>query len=126
MGQAISSKKGVIMTNISDNLQNNAQFRFYKFPQSLISNTRYNSITNDAKLLYTLMLDRTSLSVKNSWYDRYGKLFIYYTIKEIEESLQCSHNKAVRTLDELEAVKLIQRVKQGQGRPTRIYVKKIL
>ncbi len=114
------------MTNISDNLQNYAQFRFYKFPQSLISNTRYNSITNDAKLLYTLMLDRTSLSVKNSWYDRYGNLFIYYTIKDIEKSLQCSHNKAVRTLDELEAVKLIQRVKQGQGRPTRIYVKKIL
>jgi len=72
------------------------------------------------------MLDRTSLSVKNSWYDRYGKLFIYFTIREIEESLQCSHNKAVRTLDELEAVKLIQRVKQGQGRPTKIYVKKIL
>lgn len=72
------------------------------------------------------MLDRTSLSVKNSWYDRYGKLFIYFTIREIEERLQCSHNKAVRTLDELEAVKLIQRVKQGQGKPTRIYVKKIL
>ncbi len=94
--------------------------------ERLLSNTRYNSITNDAKLLYTLMLDRTSLSVKNSWYDRYGNLFIYYTIKEIEESLQCSHNKAVRMLDELEAVELIQRVKQGQGRPTRIYVKKIL
>lgn len=114
------------MTNIFDNLQNNTQFRFYKFPQSLISSTRYNSITNDAKLLYTLMLDRTSLSVKNSWYDQYGKLFIYFTIREIEESLQCSHNKAVRTLDELKAMKLIQRVKQGQGRPTRIYVKKIL
>lgn len=125
-GTSHFQQKGVTMTNIFDNLQNNTQFRFYKFPQSLISSTRYNRITNDAKLLYTLMLDRTSLSVKNSWYDRNGKLFIYFTIREIEESLQCSHNKAVRTLDELESVKLIQRVKQGQGRPTRIYVKKIL
>lgn len=94
------------MINIFDNLQNNTQFRFYKFPQSLISNTRYRGVTNDAKLLYTLILDRTSLSVKSSWHDRHGKLFTYYTIKEIEESLQCSHNKAVRMLDEPEAVKL--------------------
>lgn len=124
MEQAISMEKTMI--NIFDNLQNSTQFRFYKFQQSLISNTRHRGVTNDAKFLYTLMLDRTSLSVKSSWYDRHGKLFIYYTIKEIEESLQCSHNKAVRMLDELEDVKLIQRVKQGQGRLSRIYVKKIL
>ena len=126
MGQAISEQKECQMTNISANIQNNNHFRFLKFPHSLLSDKRYTGITNDAKLLYALMLDRTSLSVKHSWYDRDGRLFIYYTVKEIEGSLQCSHNKVLRMLDELEHVRLIQRAKQGQGKPTKFYVKKIL
>ena len=126
MGQAISEQKESKMTNISANYQNNNQFRFLKFPHSLLSDKRYAGITNDAKLLYALMLDRTSLSVKHSWYDREGRLFIYYTVKEIEGTLQCSHNKVLRMLDELENVRLIQRAKQGQGKPTKLYIKKIL
>lgn len=114
------------MPNISVKFQNNDQFRFLKFPHSLLSDKRYSGITNDAKLLYALMLDRTSLSVKHSWYDREGRLFIYYTVKEVEETLQCSHNKVLRMLDELENVRLIQRAKQGQGKPTKFYIKKIL
>ncbi len=113
------------MTNFSDNLQNSEQFRFLKFPLSLLNDPRYMRITNDAKILYALMLDRTSLSVKHSWYDREGMLFIYFTVKEIEERLQCSHNKALRMLGELEQVQLIRRIKQGQGKPTKFYVKKI-
>ena len=114
------------MTNISVNYQNNNQFRFLKFPHSLLSNRRYAGITNDAKLLYALMLDRTSLSVKHSWYDKEGRVFIYYTVKEVESTLQCSHNKVLRMFGELETVRLIQRVKQGQGKPTKFYIKKIL
>ena len=114
------------MTNFSYNSEDTAKIRFLKFPHSLLSDPRYSGMSNDAKLLYALMLDRTSLSVKHSWYDREGKLFIYYTVKEIEGTLQCSHNKVLRMLDELENVQLIQRVKQGQGKPTKFYVKKIL
>ena len=113
------------MTNFSDYFENTAKFRFLKFPHSLLSDPRYMGISNDAKLLYALMLDRTSLSARHSWYDKQGKLFIYYTIKEIEGTLQCSHNKVIRLLNELEKVKLIQRVKQGQGKPTKFYVKNI-
>lgn len=126
MGQAISERKECQMTNFSANFQNSDHFRFLKFPHSLLSDKRYAGITNDAKLLYALMLDRTSLSVKHSWYDREGRLFIYYTVKEIEGTLQCSHNKVLRMLDELENVRLIQRAKQGQGKPTKFYIKKIL
>ncbi len=86
------------MTNFSDIFSNCVQFRFLKFPLALLFEPRYASVTNDAKLLYALMLDRTSLSAKHNWYDKQGRLYIYFTIREIETTLQCSHNKALRSL----------------------------
>ncbi len=83
-------------------------------------------LSTDAKLLYGLMLDRMGLSAKNGWYDDLGRVYIYYTLEEIQEDLNCGHDKAVKLLAELDTRKgigLIERVKQGQGRPCRIYVK---
>ena len=85
-------------------------------------------MSTDAKLLYGLLLDRMGLSAKNGWYDEVGRVYIYYTLDEIQEDLNCGHEKAVRLLAELDTghkgFGLIERVKQGQGRPTKIYVKR--
>ena len=67
------------------------------------------------------------LSVRNGWYDDAGRVYIFYTLDEIQEDLNCGHEKAVKLLSELDTDKgcgLIERVKQGQGRPTKIYVKR--
>ena len=74
-------------------------------------------------MLYGLLLDRMSLSAKNGWYDGAGRVYIYYTLEEIQNDLRCTHGKAVKLLAELDKGKgfgLIERVKQGQGRPTKI------
>ncbi len=67
-------------------------------------------------------------SVKNSWYGKQGRVYLYYTLEEIQEGLNCGHGKAAKLLVELDNVKndfgLIERVRQGQGRPTEIYVKR--
>ena len=68
-----------------------------------------------------------SLSIKNEWYDKTGRVYIYYTVEEICDSLNCGRDKAMRLLAELDTGKgvgLIERKKQGQGKPTRIYVKR--
>lgn len=104
------------------------QFSFYRIPRQLITGETFKKLSTDAKLLYGLLLDRMGLSVKNGWYDDMGRVFIYYTLDEIQEDLNCGHEKAVRLLAELDTGKkgfgLIERVKQGQGRPTKIYVKR--
>ena len=67
------------------------------------------------------------LSARNGWYDDAGRVYIFYTLDEIQEDLSCGHEKAVKLLSELDADKgcgLIERVKQGQGRPAKIYVKR--
>ena len=113
------------MTSNSDYFQNYHSFRFLRFPHSLLFDVKYAKVSNDAKILFALMYDRISLSEKNGFYDKQGRVFIYYTIKEIESTLHCSHNKAIRMLNELEGIKLIQRAKQGQGRPTKFYIKRV-
>lgn len=103
------------------------QFSFYRIPKLLITDDCFKNVSTDAKLLYGLMLDRMSLSAKNNWLDEQGRVYIYYRIDEIQAALNCGHDKVIKILAELDTGKgigLIQRVRQGQGRPTIIYVKR--
>ena len=45
------------------------QFSFFRIPRVLIQDPRFKQASTDAKLLYGLMLDRMSLSMKNGWLD---------------------------------------------------------
>ena len=75
------------------------------------------------------MLDRLSLSMMNDWIDEENRVYIYFTLEDICELLNCKTDKAVKLLAELDTNKgigLIERVKQGQGKPTKIYVKKFI
>jgi hypothetical protein len=103
------------------------QYSFYRIPKILIVDDRFKGLSTDAKLLYGLMLDRMSLSVKNDWFDEENRVFIHFALNDIMEQLNCQHGKAVKLLAELDDAKgigLIRRVKQGQGRPAIIYVMK--
>ena len=59
------------------------QFSFYRVPRLLIKDTRFKGLSSDAKLLYGLMLDRMSLSIKNGWFDDENRAYIIYTIDNI-------------------------------------------
>ena len=101
------------------------QFSFFRIPRQLITGERFKHISTDAKLLYGLLLDRMGLSEQNGWYDENGRVYIYYTLREIQRNLNCGQDKAIKLLAELDhGCDLIDRVRQGQGRPTKIYVKK--
>lgn len=99
------------------------QFSFFRIPRALMKDARFHGLSTDAKLLYGLMLDRMGLSLQSGWLDAENRVFIYFTLDEIQDTLVCGHNKAVRLLAELEKYTLIERVKQGQGKPAKIYVK---
>lgn len=102
------------------------QFAFYRIPKLLVTDERFQGLSTDAKLLYGLMLDRMSLSLKNGWLDEQGRVYIYFHAEEIMSLLHCRSEKASKLLAELDSKKgigLIERVRQGQGKPTTIYVK---
>lgn len=65
------------------------RFTFIKLPKCLVEDEGFVELSMDAKLLYALFLDRVSLSIKNGWIDNQGRVFIYYSIKNICVDLNC-------------------------------------
>lgn len=102
------------------------QFSFYRVPRLLIKDARFKVLSSDAKLLYGLMLDRMSLSMKNGWVDDENRAYIYYTVENIMEDLGCAKATSVKIIAELDSKKgigLIEKKRQGLGKPDIIYVK---
>ena len=98
-------------------------FSFYRIPKALFQEQRFQNLSTDAKTLYGILLDRMSLSVKNEWFDKQGRVFIIFTIEDVKRALCCADNKATKLLRELENFGLIERKRRGLGKPSLVYVK---
>lgn len=93
-------------------------------PKALFTEPNFRELSTDAKVLYGILLDRMSLSLKNQWLDAQNKVYIIFTVEEIMDALNCANQKATRLMVELEKqAGLIERKRQGLGRPNLIYVK---
>ena len=98
-------------------------FSFFRIPKALFQEQQFQDLSTDAKTLYGILLDRMSLSVKNEWFDKKGRVLIIFTIEDVKRTLRCADNKATRLLRELEEFGLIERKRRGQGKPCLVYVK---
>ena len=102
------------------------QFSFYRVPRLLIKDARFKGLSSDAKLLYGLMLDRMSHSMKNGWVDEDNRAYIIYAVDSIMEDLGCSKPTCVKIMRELDSdngMGLIEKKRRGLGKPDIIYVK---
>ena len=103
------------------------QFSFIRVPKIFFENEAYRSMSAEAKILYGFLLDRVSVSLKNGWKDDQNRIFIICTIEEIMEKIGCGNKKAIQLLSELEdKIGLIERKRQGLGKPNLIYVKNFI
>ena len=105
------------------------QYSFYRVPKILFTAECFKELSCEAKILYGLLLDRMSLSMKNHWLDEEERVYIIFTVEEIAELLNCGTQKAVKLLKELDSEKgigLIEKKRLGLGRPNVIYVKNFL
>lgn len=80
-------------------------------------------ISQTAKLLYSLLLDRSTLSQKNKWLDDEGRIYIIYPIAEIAEILDKGSTTIKGALNELDTAGLLERERGGFSAPNRLYVK---
>ena len=103
------------------------QFSFYRVPKVLFTREQFKQLSAEAKILYGIMLDKLDLSVKNKWGDDNGRVYIIYTIEQIMADMNCADQKATKLLDELEKkCGLIERKRQGLGKPNLIFVKNFI
>lgn len=103
--------------------QESEMLSFYRIPKLLFTNAYFKGLDVLAKTLYGLMLDRMSLSLKNKWFDEEQRAYIYFAQQEAAEMLDCGEDKIRILFKNLEEYGLIERRKQGQGKPSIIYLK---
>lgn len=101
--------------------------KFFKVPFFLLQREEYKSLSADAILLYGLLLDRVTLSEKNadSFTDEMGEIYVICTINEIMQNLRCCNRTAIKLLNDLANVGLIEKKHGGYTRASRIKVKNI-
>lgn len=105
------------------------QFSFFRLPKILIRDARFKKISSDAKILYGIMLDRMSLFRENKWMDQNNRVYIIFTLKEVMKEFECCQRKAGSLMAELDSksgIGLIERKRQGLGRPDLIYLKNFI
>lgn len=101
------------------------QFNFYRIPKLLFTDNRFSKVSIEAKVLYGLLLDRMSLSIKNGWVDEENRVYIYFKVSDAMEYMNICKEKCIKLFAELDSEKgcgLIFRKRQGLGRPSIIYV----
>lgn len=105
------------------------QYTFFRIPKILFTAECFASISCEAKVLYGLLLDRMSLSIKNRWLDKEGRVYIIFKVEEIMELMCCKSQKATKLMKELDTetgIGLIEKKRLGLGRPNVIYVKNFM
>ena len=80
-------------------------------------------ITQTAKLLYALLLDRATLSQKNGWQDEYGRTYIIFPVTAMADALDKSPSTIKGALNELDSTGLLERKRQGFSSENRLFVK---
>lgn len=100
------------------------QYRYLVIPQLLITDPAFADIDCAAKLTYAILLNRLTLSAENpaEYTDEEGQLFVIFTVEELQSTLHLSKPTAVKVLNQLEKAGLIEKKRQGQGKPTLLYV----
>ena len=102
------------------------QFAFYRIPKVLFTDNRFQKISTEGKVLYGLLLDRVSLSRENGWIDEERRVYIIFILFAIRQAMNCAEKSAIKYLTELEDFGLIERIRQGLGKPAIIYVKNFI
>ena len=103
--------------------QSGEMFSYFRVPKILFRDIRFKDLSTDAKTLYGILLDRMGLSVKNSWLDGQGRVYIIFPVQEVMDALGCADNKATKLFRKLENAGLVERKRRGLGKPNLIYVK---
>ncbi len=96
--------------------------RFYQMPKILFESEKYKKMSNDAKVMYSLLRDRQDLSIKNNWLDEEGYIYSIYTVTNLMDIMNMSNKTIVKYKQELKKYGLIMEKKQGQGKPNRLYI----
>jgi len=94
---------------------------FYQLPKFLFDD-EFASLSNDDRVLYSIIRDRHELSVRNGWCDENQNVYVYFKREDMQAMLRLSENTILKSMSKLKAHGLLDEVRQGRGKPNRIYL----
>lgn len=99
-----------------------AKGRFYQMPKFLFEGEFKQGLSNDAKVLYSLLKDRHELSIQNNWVNEENEVYLVYTRGNMQEMLGLSDKTVKKAIDQLKEFGLMEEERLGFNRPNRIYL----
>lgn len=97
---------------------------FLRLPLSLLANPKYKQMSLEAKFIYSLLLNRMTLSQRNGWINQDNEVYLIYTRQEASEVLNITYKKSIAAFKELIQHGLLHEQRQGLGEPNLLYVLK--
>ena len=106
-------------------LEDNISFSYCVLPRKILYEEPYRSKLSDkAKLVYMVILDRLKLSIKNRFVNEKNEIFVYLSRKEVQELFNCSDKTATKVFNELTSLNLIYEERTFIGKSIKIFVNK--
>ena len=97
---------------------------FLRLPLALLANPKYKQMSLEAKFIYSLLLNRMTLSQRNDWINEDNEVYLIYTREEAANTLNISYKKSIAAFKELIQNGLLYEHRQGLGAPNLLYVLK--
>ena len=120
LSKNLFDEKALEVNSISDYLTVTTPLpQYLPYPRFLLDT----NLSHTAKLLYTLLLGRATLSQKNNWIDAQDHIYVVYPLSHLSKDLRCSISSVTRSFSELENAQLVERVRNGFSKPSRILLK---
>ena len=120
LSKNLFDEKTLEVNSISDYLTVTTPLpQYLPYPRFLLDT----DLSHTAKLLYTLLLDRATLSQKNNWMDAQGRIYVVYPLSKLSKDLRYSLSSITRAFAELENAQLVERIRSGFSKPSRILLK---
>lgn len=120
LSKNLFDEKTLEVNSISDYLTVTTPLpQYLPYPRFLLDT----DLSHTAKLLYTLLLDRATLSQKNNWVDERGFVYVIFPLLSLSDALQCSTMSIKRALRSLEDADLIERRRSRIAVPNSLFVK---
>jgi hypothetical protein len=101
---------------------------FFQLPKVLLYSPTYKNLSAEAKLAYVILKDRLEYSLHNDWVDENGNVYFIFSNSELQQILNCSEPKVIKTKKELEQANLLFQKKMGfdpklkRNIPNRLYL----
>ena len=94
-------------------------------PKMLFQMEKYKNLSNTAKILYSLFLDRLKFAVQNGWVDHNGDLFVIYPKSEMKKDLNTTRYGVDQAVQELVKAGNLVRIIPNNGKANHFYINDI-